>query len=40
MTVDQLRSTMSGHEWTSWYIYYSRKAQREELARLANNTAR
>jgi len=33
MTVARLREEMSGDEWTRWVIYYSRKAQREELAR-------
>lgn len=31
MTVSDLRSRMSGQEYTEWYIYYARKAQRQEL---------
>jgi hypothetical protein len=33
MTVARLRRSMSADEWARWWIYYSRKAQREELAR-------
>lgn len=32
MTVSELRTRMSGQEWTSWYVYYGRIAQREQLA--------
>jgi hypothetical protein len=33
MTVAAMREQMSSEEFTHWGIYYSRKAQREELAR-------
>jgi hypothetical protein len=32
-TVDELRQ-MSAEEFTGWSVYYARKAQKEELARL------
>lgn len=34
MTVGDLRARMSGDEFTHWAIYYGRRAQREQLARL------
>jgi hypothetical protein len=34
MTVGELRDRMSGDEYLRWTIYYGRKAQREELARM------
>jgi hypothetical protein len=34
MTVGRLREDMSQAEFVTWGIYYGRKAQREELARL------
>lgn len=34
MTVARLRAEMSAEEWLDWSIYYQRKAQRAELARL------
>lgn len=34
MTVDAMRRSMSSEEFTGWGMYYARKAQREELARL------
>lgn len=32
MTVAEMRERMSGEEFTSWAMYYSREAQRIELA--------
>ena len=32
--VGDLRERMSGDEFTHWAIYYGRRAQREQLARL------
>lgn len=32
MTVGRLRAEMSNAEFVAWYVYYGRKAQREELA--------
>ena len=32
MTVERLRREMPAAEFTSWQIYYARKAQREQLA--------
>jgi hypothetical protein len=34
MTVGRLRREMSSEEFVRWGMYYARKAQREELARL------
>lgn len=34
MTVAAMRKQMSGEEFTGWGMYYSRKAQRAELANL------
>jgi hypothetical protein len=34
MTVARVRQEMSGEEFMSWAMYYSRKAQRQELANL------
>lgn len=34
MTVDEMRQRMGGEEFAYWAVYYGRKAQREELARL------
>lgn len=31
MTVAELRERLSSAEWTQWYVYYGRKAQRIEL---------
>lgn len=38
-TVDELRHTISNAEFVGWYVYYGRKAQREELA-MKSATAR
>lgn len=32
MTVDEMLHRMSNQEFIEWWIYYGRKAQREELA--------
>jgi hypothetical protein len=32
MTVARLREEMTADEFTRWYVYYLRKAQRYELA--------
>ena len=34
MTVAQLTTEMSNDEFVRWGVYYARKAQRQELARL------
>lgn len=34
MTVARLRQEMAAEEYMRWGVYYARKAQREELARL------
>lgn len=34
MTVARLRREMENHEFVHWGMYYSRKAQQAELARL------
>lgn len=34
MTVDRLRREMSMSEYTYWSVYFGRKAQKQELARL------
>jgi hypothetical protein len=34
MTVGRLREQMASEEYTRWGVYFARKAQREELARL------
>ncbi len=34
MTVEQMRHTVSSDEYVNWSVYYARKAQREQLARL------
>lgn len=31
MTVAKLREEMSGDEYTGWWVFYQRKAQRQEL---------
>lgn len=38
MTVAQLRREMSAQEFMQWGIYYSRKAQKQELAMLQAKT--
>lgn len=35
MTVAEMRSTVDGQEYLEWSIYYGRKAQNMELARLS-----
>jgi hypothetical protein len=40
MTVAQLREEMSSDEFTRWHVYYARKAQRDELARLQQGSGR
>jgi hypothetical protein len=32
MLVADMRMRMSGEEYTDWYVYYRRQAQRRELA--------
>ena len=32
MTVAELRDRVSGDEFVRWWVYYGRKAQRQELA--------
>lgn len=34
MTVERLRREMSNSEYLQWNVYYARKAQRTEMARL------
>jgi hypothetical protein len=34
MTVRQLRQRIDGAEWLDWWVYYARKAQRQELEAL------
>jgi hypothetical protein len=34
MTVGEMRTRMANDEWVRWSVYYARKAQRQELARL------
>lgn len=34
MSVERMRREISSAEYVDWSVYYARKAQREELARL------
>jgi hypothetical protein len=34
MSVADLRDRVDQGEWLAWYVFYGRKAQREELERL------